>query len=106
MRISNDITTQHQTNMKLQQAQNLSAKDMSKLRDKELKEVSKEFASLFINELYKSMRKTLDNKNSMLDGGEHKEMFEDMLYTEYSRMTAEQGTTGLGKMVYDFLKRS
>ncbi len=105
MQISNDITFDHQNQMRLQKAESLSGHDMKKMKDQELRQVSKEFASLFINEVYKSMRKTVE-KDGFLDGGQHREVFEDMLYSEYAKMTAQQDESGLGRMVYDFLKRS
>lgn len=96
---------QHQNQLRLQKAQDLSSRNHQQMQDQELRQVSKEFASLFINEMYKSMRKTV-NKDGFLDGGQHREVFEDMLYFEYARMTAQTDDTGLGKMVFDFLKRS
>lgn len=71
--------------------------------DKRIKEVSQEFESLFVNELLKSMRKTVP-ENEWLNGGMQQEVFEDMLYNEYARSISKSGGIGLGDMVYKSLK--
>jgi flagellar protein FlgJ len=81
--------------------QNRNYKSMS---DSKLKDVSQEFESLFINQLFKSMRNTVP-KNEWLNGGLKQDVFEDMLYNEYSKNIAKGGGFGLGEMVFRFLKR-
>jgi len=72
------------------------------LDNKKLKEVSREFESLFINQLFKAMRSTVQ-KSDWLNGGLKQEIFEDMLYNEYSRIISHAGGIGLGDMVYKYL---
>lgn len=79
--------------------------DYSKLDDKKMREVAGDFESLFINELFKSMRKTVP-ENEWLDGGMKQDIFEDMLYNEYAKNFSSMGGIGLGKMVYDYLKQN
>ena len=92
---------------KLNLAKATSMKDAkyASMEDKQLHQVSDEFASLFIQELYKSMRATVP-KDEWLDGGLKQDIFEDMLYTEYARQTAYDGSLGIGKYIYDYLKRT
>lgn len=79
--------------------------DPKKLDSKQILAVSREFESLFINQLFKSMRKTIQ-KSDWLNGGLKQEFFEDMLYEEYSKKIAHAGGIGLGDMVYKFLLSS
>jgi len=69
---------------------------------KHLREVASEFESLFVNELLKSMRRTIP-KNDYLNGGLRQDIFEDMLYEEYARKISHSGGLGLGDMVYHYL---
>ncbi len=73
-----------------------------KLDSKQILSVAREFESLFINQLFKSMRKTIQ-KSDWLNGGLKQEVFEDMLYEEYSKKIAHSGGIGLSDMVYKYL---
>ena len=77
-------------------------RDYSKMDNNKLKSVSQEFESLFINQLFKSMRSTVP-KDTWLNGGLKQEIFEDMLYEQYSQMISKRGGIGLGDMVYRYL---
>jgi flagellar protein FlgJ len=70
--------------------------------EKKIKETSQEFESLFIEQLFKSMRNTVP-KDEWLNGGLKQDIFEDMLYSEYSKLISRSGGIGLGDMVYKFL---
>lgn len=76
--------------------------DYEDMTDDELMTVSQEFEALFIKEIFDSMRETLSG-DQLLDGGMQQEVFEDMLYDEYSLLAAESGGIGLAQMVYDSL---
>lgn len=65
-----------------------------------LREVSREFEALFVEQMLSSMRKTIHKENDILDGGMAQGIFEDMLYQEYSRIIAKTGSLGLSEMVY------
>ncbi len=70
--------------------------------EKRMREVAAEFESLFVQELFKSMRRTIP-KNDYLNGGLRQDIFEDMLYQEYARKISHSGGLGLGDMVYRYL---
>lgn len=74
----------------------------SKMNPEKLKGVSQDFESLFINQLFKSMRNTVP-KDNWLNGGMKQEIFEDMLYEQYSKIISKRGGIGLGDMVYKYL---
>lgn len=85
--------------------ENYARMDYSKMDDRKMREVAGDFESLFINELFKSMRKTVP-ENEWLDGGMKQDIFEDMLYNEYAKDFSRMGGIGLGRMVYDYLKQN
>ncbi len=70
--------------------------------EKKIRETSSQFESLFIEQLFKSMRNTVP-KDEWLNGGLKQDIFEDMLYSEYSKLISKSGGIGLGDMVYKFL---
>ena len=72
------------------------------MNEKKIKETSQEFESLFIEQLFKSMRSTVP-KDEWLNGGLKQDIFEDMLYGEYSKLISKSGGIGLGDMVSKFL---
>ncbi|OHD53629.1 MAG: hypothetical protein A2Y33_06825 [Spirochaetes bacterium GWF1_51_8] len=94
-----------QEKLNLSKATAMKETKYASMEDKQLHEVSDEFSALFIQEMYKSMRSTVP-KDEWLDGGLKQEIFEDMLYTEYARQTAYDGSLGIGKFIYDYLKRT
>ena len=76
--------------------------DYKKTDNKRLKEVSQEFESLFLNQMFKTMRNTIP-KDDLLNGGLKQEIFEDMLYNQYAVNISKNGGIGLGDMVYRYL---
>lgn len=68
-----------------------------------LAEVCNEFEAIFLDQLFKGMRKTakLGTEKSLLHGGMGEDIFKDLLYTEYSKMSAQSNSIGIAKMVYD-----
>ncbi len=67
-----------------------------------LKEACRDFEALFIKQMLDTVRKTV-NKTDMLDGGMAEDIFEDMLYDEYSKSMADTGSFGIAKMMYQEL---
>lgn len=65
-----------------------------------LKEVCVEFESLFISQMYKSMRKTVHMEESLLYGGQAEEIFTDMLNDEYAMLTARSTNLGLADALF------
>ncbi len=78
----------------------------SNYSDDKLLEVAEDFTSIFMNLVFKQMRSTLNTKDSLLYGGMQEEVFSDMLYEEYSKISSKKGNVGyeLTKSIYDFMK--
>ena len=71
---------------------------------KRLREVSEDFEALMINQMLKEMRKTV-NKSDLINGGMAEEIFEDMLYDEYSKEFSKTKTFGLADIIYNQLEK-
>ena len=74
--------------------------------DKEkLKKVVKDFSSIFIKKMFKSMRDTLPEEK-LIDGGFAEDVFTDMLDKEISKIGAKQsGFDNLNQKLYQQLLR-
>ena len=66
---------------------------------KKLFQASGEFESIFVKMMLKEMKKTVD-KNSLIHGGYAEEIFEDMLYDEYSKKISQNQSLGLAETIY------
>lgn len=71
---------------------------------KRLREVSEDFEALMINQMLKEMRKTV-NKSDLINGGMAEQIFEDMLYDEYSKEFSKTKTFGLSEIIYNQLEK-
>lgn len=71
---------------------------------KRLREVSEDFEALMINQMLKEMRKTV-NKSDLINGGMAEQIFEDMLYDEYSKEFSKTKTFGLSDIIYNQLEK-
>ncbi|MBF0274215.1 MAG: rod-binding protein [Nitrospinae bacterium] len=60
-----------------------------------LLETAKEFESLFMNEMMKAMRKTVDHSGLLGKKSQSEEVFTSMLDNEYSKIASNQGS-GMG----------
>lgn len=69
------------------------------MENSKLREVAKEFESIFIKQLLDTMKNTLNKENRLVDGGMAENVFEDMLYTEYSRLMSKSGNFGIAEMI-------
>ena len=58
-----------------------------------------EFEAIFIKQMLDSMRKTIA-KSGLIDGGMAEDVFEDMLYDEYSKNMAKSARFGLSETLY------
>jgi Rod binding domain-containing protein len=63
-----------------------------------------EMESLLVGNMMKEMRKTVE-KTGWINGGPAEEIFEDMLYDEYSLGISRNSNLGLAKMLYEDMKR-
>ncbi len=68
-------------------------------KSSELYKASLEFEAIFIKQMLDVMRKTVQ-KDGLLDGGMSQEIYEDMLYDEYSKKMAESAQFGLAESIY------
>ncbi|MCF8096077.1 MAG: rod-binding protein [Desulfobacteraceae bacterium] len=65
-----------------------------------LKQVCQDFEAVFINTLFKQMRKTIPDQG-YLEHGMGMEMFEELMDTEVARDMAQKGGFGLGRLLYE-----
>jgi flagellar protein FlgJ len=63
-----------------------------------------EAESLFVGKMIKEMKKTVP-KNEWLHGGQAEDIFEDMLYDEYSMNMAKNHDFGMAKLLYNEMSR-
>lgn len=75
-----------------------------KTEDDRLKEVCKDFQSIFVKQMLDSMRKTV-NKEGLMSGGHAEEIFEDMLYDEYAEQISNTADLGLDDIMYQQLSQ-
>lgn len=65
--------------------------------DQKLKKAAQEFEAIFVQQMLNEMDKTIDRKNSFLNGGSSEEYFRGMLNEEIAKsMTMRQGGSGFG----------
>ena len=68
-----------------------------------LREVAKEFESMFFEQVFKNMRKSFEDRDEEQDNyfskGYGGKVFEGMLDTEYSKVLGQQGTLGLADII-------
>ena len=68
-----------------------------------LREVGQQFEALFLEQVLKGMRRTIDRSHNPLRGGLAQDIFEDMLYREYALLMAKTGSLGIAELVYEEL---
>ncbi|MES2744580.1 MAG: rod-binding protein [Bdellovibrionota bacterium] len=68
----------------------------------EVKKLSKDFESIFMEIVLKSMRESVD-KSNFIDGGNGEQIFQSMLDTEYAKNLASQDMTGLSASIESHL---
>lgn len=73
-------------------------KGPSRESQKELKRAVADFESLFINQMFKSMRATI-GKSELFHGGKAEDIYTSMLDTELSKNMAQAGGIGLADML-------
>lgn len=69
---------------------------------KKLFDASGEFESIFVKMMLKEMKSTV-HKSGLIDGGYAEEIFEDMLYDEYSKNLSANSSLGLAEQIYQSL---
>lgn len=65
----------------------------------QLRQVAKDFETIFVKQMLDSMRSTLNPENRLVDTGMAGEFYEDMLYDEYAQMMSKTGGFGLADLI-------
>lgn len=100
----NSSIHQTATQSKAKSLQN-SLENLENSSDEELMDVCKEFESYFLEQVFKSMEKTImKDEDSSTDSG-YSSYFKDMLTQEYAKNATETGGYGIAQMLYDSMKR-
>lgn len=73
--------------------------------DERLQATCKQFESVFVNMLMKSMRKTIAD-GGLIEKSHAREMFESMLDEELSKEVSKEQGIGLAKMMYQQLSKN
>lgn len=73
-----------------------------KKRDEALYGACQDFEAIFVKQMLKSMKSTIQ-KTGMLDGGFAEEIYDDMLYDEYAKKMVKTGGFGVADMLYSQL---
>jgi len=66
----------------------------------ELKKACEGFESYFLQIMFREMRKSSLHVGDMFEKSNAEEIFEDMLFEEYSKISASRGGIGLADMMY------
>ncbi len=67
---------------------------------KQLKEAAEEFESIFVHNLLKSMRSTIQ-KTNIISGGNAENIYQDMLDENYSKIAVKRSDFGIARKVYE-----
>jgi flagellar protein FlgJ len=73
------------------------------ISDSELLDVCYEMESIFVGQMLKSMRNTV-NETDFFGKSMAKDIFSDMLYDEYAKAMAKSDAFGLARQIYDQLR--
>ncbi|MCQ2748983.1 MAG: rod-binding protein [Clostridia bacterium] len=80
------------------------ASEAAKEEDDKLKEMCNEFEKYFLQQVYKSMKKTVNYDKFLINGGQSEEIFSEMLEEKYIDAAVAQGGVGLAQKLYEQLK--
>lgn len=78
---------------------------LNEKNDKELMEACKNFEAYFLEQVFKSMEKTV-MKSEESSSSEYTDYFQDMLRQEYANNATEHGGYGIAQMLYESMKRN
>ncbi len=79
--------------------QNIRAEIAADPYRKKLFDASVEFESVFVKMMLKEMKNSV-HKEKLIDGGYAEEIFEDMLYDEYSKDISKNESLGMAEQIY------
>lgn len=80
------------------------ASEKAKEEDDELRTMCNEFEKYFLQQVYKSMKKTVNYDNFLISGGQSEEIFSEMLEEKYIDAAVAKGGVGLAQKLYEQLK--
>ena len=84
----------------LSQSANIQSEIAADPERKRLYNAALDFQGIFIGKMLKSMRGNLNPENDLLYGGNRQQIFEDMLYDEYSKSMSRSGGFDLADQMY------
>lgn len=76
-----------------------SGRDLSPVEKEKLKEASRDFEAMFLQEVFKAMDKATA-RSGLVDGGQGEAMFKDMLLYERARVASRAESFGLASTMY------
>lgn len=88
--------------MKIQNPAPLTPMAAPSHEDKALREVSRQFEAVFLNQLVSAMRKTV-TKSEFLPESQGEKIYQAMLDEQYATKMAESGQIGLSNLIYSNL---
>ena len=78
---------------------------LGKKRDEKLYGACQDFEAIFVKQMLKSMKGTVE-KTGLLDGGFAEEIYDDMLYDEYAKKMVKTAGFGIADTLYNKLSVS
>lgn len=103
--IPTDTVVQDQAVERLRRKAADATQQLSEAKRKEIKKVSRDFESLYLNMMLKSMRQTVA-EDKVTGGGKAEETYRFLLDQEYANAAAKRGGVGIAKVVEkELLKR-
>ena len=83
---------------------NLSYINVETASDAEMMNACKEFEAYMVEQMYKSMEKTIIKADE--EENEYEQYFGDMRVQQYAQMVTDQGGFGLAQQLYEAMKRN
>lgn len=80
-------------------------KESANTEEKKLRAACQEFESVFIQQMLKSMRKTVQ-RSDLIQQSAGRDVWESMLDEEYSKEMAKSGKFGLGEVLFNEFRKS
>jgi flagellar protein FlgJ len=75
------------------------SKNVTDSENKKLKQACKDFESIFLGYMLKSMRKTVE-KNELMGNRQEEELFQDMMDDEICKSAADTNSIGIADTLY------
>ena len=92
--------------MKIESSPNpvISKERNGEVENPEIRQVARQFESIFVNQMVGAMRKTII-KDGLIPESNAEKMYQSLLDAEYAQKISETDQMGLSNMVYDHLLR-